>query len=65
MYELKRMDLAVVCIDNTHAHAALVVRMNKSDKNDARGLAESRAHAVLVEKPTTMKPRKELNASPQ
>ena len=30
----------MVCIDARHAHAALSVRMNKSDQNDARGLAE-------------------------
>ena len=29
-----------MCIDARHAHAALSVRINKSDKNDARGLAE-------------------------
>jgi transposase len=34
------VDLPVVCIDARHAHAALSVRMNKSDQNDARGLAE-------------------------
>jgi hypothetical protein len=39
-YELRRVDLPVVCIDARHAHAALSVRMNKSDQNDARGLAE-------------------------
>jgi transposase len=33
-------DLPVVCIDARHAHAVLSVRMNKSDQNDARGLAE-------------------------
>ena len=32
--------MPVVCIDARHAHAALSVRINKSDKNDARGLAE-------------------------
>jgi transposase len=37
---LKRIDLPVVCIDARHAHAALSVRINKSDPNDARGLAE-------------------------
>ena len=37
---LKRLDLPVVCIDARHAHAALSVRINKSDPNDARGLAE-------------------------
>jgi transposase len=39
-HELKRIDLPVVCVDARHAHAALSVRMNKSDQNDARGLAE-------------------------
>ncbi|UEM15368.1 DUF2130 domain-containing protein [Bradyrhizobium barranii subsp. barranii] len=39
-HELRRVDLPVVCIDARHAHAALSVRMNKSDPNDARGLAE-------------------------
>lgn len=36
----RRVDLPVVCIDARHAHADLSVRMNKSDQNDARGLAE-------------------------
>jgi transposase len=36
-HELRRVDLPVVCIDARHAHAALSVRMNKSDQNDARG----------------------------
>ncbi|MCQ9148183.1 IS110 family transposase [Ochrobactrum sp. BTU2] len=39
-HELRRVVLPVVCIDARHAHAALSVRMNKSDQNDARGLAE-------------------------
>src|ERR1700687_2952175 len=39
-HELRRVDLPVVCIDARHAHAALSVRLNKSDQNDARGLAE-------------------------
>ncbi len=39
-HELKRLDLPVVCVDARHAHAALSVRLNKTDPNDARGLAE-------------------------
>jgi transposase len=39
-HELRRVELPVVCIDARHAHAALSVRMNESDQNDARGLAE-------------------------
>ena len=34
-HDLRRVDLPVVCIDARHAHAALSVRMNKSDQNDA------------------------------
>lgn len=39
-HELRHMGLPVVCVDARHAHAVLSVRMNKSDENDARGLAE-------------------------
>lgn len=39
-HELRRVELPVVCIDARHAHAARSVRINKSDQNDARVLAE-------------------------
>lgn len=39
-HELKRIGLPAVCIDARHAHAALSLRLNKSDPNDARGIAE-------------------------
>jgi len=39
-HELKALDFPVLCLDARHAKAALSMRMNKSDRNDARGLAE-------------------------
>ena len=39
-HELKALGFSVVCLDARHANAVLSVRMNKSDKNDAKGLAE-------------------------
>jgi transposase len=39
-HEFKRVGLPGVCVAARHAHAALSVRMNKSDPNDARGLAD-------------------------
>ncbi len=39
-HELRRIGLLVVCVGAWHAHAALSVRINKSDPNDAPGLAE-------------------------
>jgi transposase len=36
---LAKRRVPVVCMDSRYAHAALAARPNKSDKNDARGLA--------------------------
>ena len=37
--ELKRLGLPVICIDARHAQAVLKMQINKSDRNDAAGIA--------------------------
>jgi transposase len=37
--ELKRLGLSVICIDARHAKAVLKMQINKSDRNDAAGIA--------------------------
>src|SRR5207249_10398304 len=37
--ELKRLGLPVICIDAPHAKAVLKMQINKSDRNDAAGIA--------------------------
>jgi transposase len=39
-HELRAAGIAVVCIDARHAQAALSMRLNKTDRNDAAGLAQ-------------------------
>src|SRR5437763_9084439 len=37
--ELNKMGLPIICIDSRHAKAALKMQINKSDRNDAVGIA--------------------------
>jgi transposase len=39
-HALNSMDLPVVCLDARHAQATLSLQVNKTDKNDAQGLAQ-------------------------
>src|SRR3984957_17007258 len=40
VHELRNLGLEVVCLDARHARAALEMRINKTDQNDAEGLAQ-------------------------
>jgi transposase len=39
-HALRSMDLPAICLDARHAKAALSMQVNKTDKNDAHGLAQ-------------------------
>ena len=39
-HELNDMGLPVICIDARHTHGVLGMQMNKTDKNDAHGIAQ-------------------------
>ena len=40
VHELRARELNVTCLDARHASAALKMQMNKTDQNDAEGLAQ-------------------------
>jgi transposase len=40
VHELRSRSLSVVCLDARHARAASKMQINKTDKNDAEGLAQ-------------------------
>lgn len=39
-HQLRALGFPVICLAARHAHAALSMRINKSDQNDAKGVAE-------------------------
>ena len=49
--ELNRMALPVICIDARHAKAALKMQINKSDRNDALGIARISEVRILLPQP--------------
>jgi transposase len=40
VHELRRRGLEMICLDARHAKAALAMQLNKTDRNDAEGLAQ-------------------------
>ena len=40
VHELRNLGLEVICLDARHARAALKMQINKTDQNDAEGLAQ-------------------------
>ncbi len=40
VHELRALGLEVICLDARHARAALKMQINKTDRNDAEGLAQ-------------------------
>jgi transposase len=40
VHELRNLRLEVICLDARHARAALKMQINKTDRNDAEGLAQ-------------------------
>ncbi len=48
-HELRALGLPVICIDAGHVKAALSLQINKSDRNDAVGLARIMQHGWYKE----------------
>lgn len=47
VHELRARELNVICLDARHASAALKMQMNKTDQNDAEGLAQIMYRATI------------------
>jgi Transposase len=47
VHELRNLGLEVVCLDARHARGALKMQINKTDQNDAEGLAQIVSHWLV------------------
>ncbi|WP_457923724.1 hypothetical protein [Wolbachia endosymbiont of Muscidifurax uniraptor] len=57
--ELRSFGLPVICVDARHMAAALSARINKNDKNDARGIAQMmRSVSKISSQPLSAESRK-------
>ena len=58
VHELRAQGLDITCLDARHASAALKMQMNKTDQNDAEGLAQITdiSHASTTDNQTTSLP---------
>jgi hypothetical protein len=61
--ELNKLGLPVICIDARHAKAALKMQINKSDRNDAVGIARIMA-MWMVQRGTRQRPRQSRGQGP-
>lgn len=45
-HQLRALGFPVICLDARHANAALSMRINKSDQNDAKGVGRNGPHGM-------------------
>ena len=64
-HELRNLGLEVVCLDARHARAALEMQINKTDQNDAEGLAQPARARRQDARPSARGGDDPRNASPQ
>ena len=58
--ELNKMGLPIICIDSRHAKAALKMQINKSDRNDAVGIARIMHPTICLRRGRLDRPNLEM-----